>query len=126
VEHRVAWAIVTMMAAVMVAPDRPIAQAQGQGTDLSGALDAISTAVCDRAERCGEMGRGRAFTDRDACMHGVMAAEQAELNAASCPSGPDPATLQQCTDDIHRLECESVVPGPTAAPSCRPTRLCLH
>lgn len=96
------------------------AQAEAIGT----AVDNLATARCDRELRCNNVGTGRRYDTKDACMSSLRSNQQQDLNLSACPGGVDQKELQECLEEIRKDDCNNPLDNLTRLAACRKTDMC--
>jgi hypothetical protein len=91
---------------------------------LGNAVDSIVAARCDREERCANIGAGRRYESKDACMSSTRSSQSRDLNFTACPSGVDEKELSECLEHILKDECNSPLDHISRIASCRTMDIC--
>lgn len=84
----------------------------------------IAEARCAREERCQEIGAGKRFGDREACMTYVLDHSRVDLSSANCPGGIVEKELQECLQAIDGQECGSTIDHALRIVACRSSDMC--
>jgi hypothetical protein len=84
----------------------------------------ITAARCEREVGCNNVGPGKRFEERSACLRELERDARATVPAEECVSGVDDARLATCVLDIENGRCGSPLPTAERIPSCRRTELC--
>ena len=88
------------------------------------AIRRITSARCDHALSCNDVGAGKKFGTRDACVNERGHDERASLRASECPGGIDQQALEECLRDIHKEKCDNPFDSITRIAACRTGVLC--
>jgi hypothetical protein len=88
------------------------------------AVDSITAARCDREQRCNNVGSGKKYETRDACVTKVQSDWQAELNAFECPQGIVQPELDECLDEIRTEGCANPFEALSRVAACRQGEIC--
>ena len=84
----------------------------------------IAEARCAREERCQEVGVGKRFGDREACMTYVLDHSRVDLSSANCPGGIVEKELDECIEAIDAQECGSTIDHALRIVACRSSDMC--
>lgn len=84
----------------------------------------LSTARCDREERCNNVGKNRKYESREQCLQKLDAKNQEDLGPAECKKGIEQAKLSTCLKAIQGEECNSPLDSLSRIVSCRSSALC--
>jgi hypothetical protein len=109
--------------------DREAASATTTGASASGgesAAQSIAAARCDREETCKNIGSGRTYPSRNACVDELRDKSRSELNASDCPGGVDNAPLEKCLSEIRGENCGRALDAITRLAACRTSALCVR
>jgi hypothetical protein len=87
-------------------------------------IDAIALARCDREDHCSNIGDGRKFANRDACVSQFQAKGDNDLTTSACPAGIDTPKLQACLDEIRTERCDNPLDTIGRLTACRVDALC--
>jgi hypothetical protein len=105
--------------------DQGSAAAKGDRAQALGtAVDNLATARCDRELRCNNVGAGRRYESKDACMSAIRNNQQQDLNLTACPAGVDQKELRECLDEIRKDDCNNPLDNITRIAACRTTDMC--
>ena len=88
------------------------------------AVSSIVEARCTREATCNDIGAGRHFTTRGACVSMLREDMREDLSAPDCPGGVDPKRLDECLARIRTEHCNSPVAELERLRACRPSDLC--
>jgi hypothetical protein len=95
-------------------------------SDGESAAQSLATARCDREETCKNVGSGRTYASRNACMDELRDKTRSELNASDCPGGVDNGQLEKCLSEIRGEKCGNVLDTITRLAACRTSALCVQ
>jgi hypothetical protein len=101
--------------------------ASGERTGVSenrSAVDSITFARCEREQRCNNVGSGKKYDSRDACVTSVRSDWQSELNSLECPKGIDQSKLDVCLERLRTDGCANPVETLGRVAACRQAELC--
>jgi hypothetical protein len=101
--------------------------ASGERTTASGnrsAVDSITLARCDREQRCNNIGDGKKYDSREACVTSVRSDWQSELSALECPNGIEQNKLDVCIEHLRTDGCANPVETLGRVAACRQAELC--
>jgi hypothetical protein len=87
-------------------------------------IDAIALARCDREQRCDNIGDGRKFLNRDACLNDIRAKGDNDLTVSTCPGGVDTARLDACLAAVRTERCDDPLDFVARLSECRTDSLC--
>jgi len=99
------------------------------GASASGgesAAQTLATARCDREETCRNVGSGKTYASRNACMDELRDKSRSELNVIDCPGGVDNAQLEKCLSEIRAEKCGNALDAITRLAACRTSALCVQ
>src|SRR5262245_29202295 len=65
------------------------------------AAQSIAVARCDREATCDNVGSGKTFASRNACVDELRDKTRDELKASECPGGIDDVQLEKCLAEIR-------------------------
>ena len=88
------------------------------------AVASITSARCDREQRCNNIGNGKKFESRSACVASVRSDWQGELGALECPRGIEQGKLVECLDRLRTDGCANPVETLGRVAACRQAELC--
>jgi len=97
---------------------------QGAMSEHRSAVDAITTARCDREQTCDNIGSGKKYASRSECVTKVRSDWQSDLNTLECPKGIVQAKLQTCLDEIRTEGCANPIQALSRVVSCRQAEIC--
>jgi hypothetical protein len=67
----------------------------------------LAEAKCERAVRCQQIGKGKEWGSKDACIGATRNEEFPGLSAAQdCPKGVDASDVEKCAADIKGSSCD--------------------
>jgi hypothetical protein len=106
-----------------------VAPTVGQATTTAArmadsATASIATARCDREELCDNVGVGKKYATRDACVMALRERGRNDLKATDCPSGVDMPALDKCLSEIRGERCGNALDSVTRLVTCRTAALC--
>jgi hypothetical protein len=84
----------------------------------------IAEARCAREQRCEQIGAGRRFADRDACMTYVLDHSRVDLSSAQCPGGIVEKELDECLQAIDEQTCGDPIDHAMRIVACRSSDMC--
>jgi hypothetical protein len=84
----------------------------------------VATARCDREAGCNEIGPGKKYPDRDACMREAGQNTRGTLRADQCPR-IDESKLSACLNDIKAERCGNLLDKLDTVTSCTRSKICL-
>jgi hypothetical protein len=87
-------------------------------------IDAIALARCDREQRCGNLGDGKKFSNREACLNDIRSQGDDTLTTSACPGGIDTMRLERCLDAIRGERCDNPLDLMSRLNACRTDELC--
>lgn len=120
------------MPATMAEPGESEAEERGS-TDTGVAASAsaryagvrqLSTARCDREERCKNVGKNRKYESREQCLQKLDAKNQEDLGPEECKTGIEQEKLSTCLKAIQEESCNSPLDSLSRIVSCRSSALC--
>ncbi|MBX3218303.1 MAG: hypothetical protein KF850_40230 [Labilithrix sp.] len=100
-------------------------------TTTTGALshdDAVmrlAAARCDREVSCNDIGAGKKYADRDACMREAGQNARGTLRVDECAT-LDQAKLSSCLNDIKNERCSNPLDSLDIVTSCTRSKLCVE
>jgi hypothetical protein len=89
-------------------------------------VESLALARCERETRCENIGDGKKYANRDACMNDVRAKGDNELTTSSCPAGINQSKLQTCLDEIRTERCNNPLDQLGRLSACRTDALCAR
>ncbi|MGB5809517.1 MAG: DUF6184 family natural product biosynthesis lipoprotein [Polyangiales bacterium] len=116
--------------AAKVADTRLVAEPGGKdgGVAVTGqhraAIMQITTAVCERSERCKAAGAADQFESMDACVDEVSKKWTKELSRYECPDRIDTGGLEACVESIGDDSCDGPLTALDRLGACRPNKIC--
>jgi hypothetical protein len=128
--QRLIWAAVVAigLAACGRGAGREVAVASTTGAGPSPgeiAAQSIAVARCDHEQTCDNVGSGRAYTSRNACVDVLREKTRDELRTTECPAGIDETQLEKCLGEIREEKCRNPLDTVTRLSACRQTGLCV-
>jgi hypothetical protein len=90
----------------------------------SGAVAAITSARCEREQRCGNVGSGEEFATSSDCIASVRSDWQEDLNAYECEDGVDQTELSECVQEIRNEDCANPFDTIGRVVACRASDIC--
>jgi hypothetical protein len=84
----------------------------------------LSTARCDREERCKNVGKNRKYESREQCLQKLDAKNQEDLGPEECKTGIEQEKLSTCLKAIQEEACNSPLDSLSRIVSCRSSALC--
>jgi hypothetical protein len=87
-------------------------------------INAIALARCDREGRCNNVGDGKKFSNRDACLNAIRSKGDNDLTTTACPQGIDTSRLQACLEEVRAERCENPLDTVGRLSACRIDSLC--
>ena len=93
--------------------------------DVATARDTIVAARCDREARCANVGDGKDYQNRDACVSKLQGKTGKDLNTQDCAHGVDQPKLADCLSKIRVEECGSPIDSLSRFAACRTGAICV-
>lgn len=90
------------------------------------AITRITEARCDQEFSCNNIGPGRNFVDRSACVREREHNTRADLQSSECPRGVNHTGLTDCLNEIRTEKCGNPFDSISRLAACRSGRLCLR
>jgi hypothetical protein len=97
---------------------------RGDTQRASAAVNAISTARCEREQRCGHIGPQESYTSMEQCETQVRHEWAHELSGYECPRGVQQAELTECVTEIRQEDCANPFDTLARATQCRQSDIC--
>jgi hypothetical protein len=97
-----------------------------QPTVDSATVGRIATSRCDREQMCNNIGGGKAYVTRSACMDQMQGNIANELNSYNCPSGLDAQHVDECLAAISGEKCDHPLDTLSRVDKCRTGALCAR
>ncbi len=97
-----------------------------QPTVDSATVGRIATTRCDREQACNDIGGGKTYVSRDACMNQMQGSIANELNSYNCPSGLNAQKVDDCLSAIHEEKCDHPLDTLSRLEKCRTGALCAR
>jgi hypothetical protein len=94
-------------------------------TTFDSRFDGVVAAQCDYEARCGNVGQGKRYGDRHACIADARAERMNEVATHDCGRGIDSMRLSDCLEAIKNSKCGDPVDSVSRFESCRSAMLCL-
>jgi hypothetical protein len=91
---------------------------------MQSAVNDLATARCDREELCNNVGAGKKYGTRDACVNEMRAKGNADLQASACPNGVDPQQLDKCLAEVRGERCGNALDTISRLTACRTSTIC--
>jgi hypothetical protein len=126
-----AWVVICGAHCAMVVACGKDRGAEPATTTTTGALtndDAmtrLANARCDRETSCNEIGQGKKFANRDACMNAAKQDARSTLRSDQCPR-IDQGKLSSCINDIKNQGCNNPIDAIDKMMSCTQGQLCAE
>jgi hypothetical protein len=89
------------------------------------ALGDIVSARCDREQRCNNVGAGKDYDNRQACVSKIEGKTESDLNTKDCDKGIDKGKLDACLQKIHEEECGNPIDSISRIAACRTGEVCI-
>ena len=89
------------------------------------AMSRLAGARCDRAEACNQLGEGKKYADRNACMNEAGQNARSTLRADQC-ARIDQSKLSSCLNDIKAQGCDSPLDALDTITSCTRANICTE
>jgi|GEM_PF-2571698 len=87
---------------------------------------ALAAARCDREQRCNNVGDGKKYASRDACLGVAVADWKQELDMYNCPGGTKEGALDRCADEIRNDGCLNPLASLERIVDCDTNSLCRN
>ena len=88
-------------------------------------IESLATARCDREQTCGNVGDGKKYASRHACMEQLRGGIANDLNPYQCPGGIDTAAVEACLSAVGAEECGAhPIEAITRFDKCRNGAIC--
>lgn len=84
----------------------------------------LATAACDRKLECDQVGVGRAYATRQACLSAAVQQAQQDLGRANCNNGMADGRLSECIHSVRRGACSTDFVMADRFLECRGDHLC--
>lgn len=91
---------------------------------LESAIDRAADATCTNLDKCGEIGEGRTYATRNACMVDYRATFQNSWPAGQCEDNINPDGFDQCIGRIEIAQCGNLLDLANVVLNCTPGRVC--
>jgi hypothetical protein len=105
----------------------PPPTAQGGGPGPGGpvvyAVARLTTAQCERDERCGDVGQGKKHASRNACESVMRETFEEDDRFTDCRRGIDEAALAKCMNEVRNGACGNPMRRDSES-ECHGSRLC--
>lgn len=126
-----ATAIVGAVGAVVACSHHHAPAAHGGGPNsvqasIESAVERIAHEKCARETRCGHVGAGQDYADRDKCLAVERGRATEALSLESCPGGIDEHNLGECLTQLRDQKCGGSLSSITRRTDCRNRELCYH
>jgi hypothetical protein len=89
------------------------------------AISRVTAARCDREVACNNIGSGKTFDTREACVNQIGHDARADLRAEECPGGISEPDLNDCLADVRSEKCDGAMGAISRLAACRKGKLCL-
>jgi hypothetical protein len=89
------------------------------------AITRLATARCEREASCNNLGPGKKYPDRDACMREAGQNARGTLRADQCAT-LDQSKLSSCLNDIKSERCGNPLDTLESLTSCTRAKLCVE
>jgi hypothetical protein len=86
----------------------------------------IAEVRCQRESTCMDVGPGRRFSSKEACMSEHRKDSLEHLNRTECSHGVDPRALEQCLGAIRNEVCPRILEELEHLPECRDSNICFR
>ncbi len=106
------------------APTTPVETSPTTAVDP--ALARLAEARCDREVRCENVGEGRRYESRSACIREVRTSHADDVNRSECPAGVDQRELAECMEEVRNEDCGNPLDTVGRLVACRSSDLCRH
>ena len=90
----------------------------------SEAIAKITSARCEREQRCGNVGPDKDYTSTAACQTDIQKEWRDDLNARECPGGIVEKELAECLEEIRNEDCASPFDTLGRVTACRSSDIC--
>ena len=108
-------------------PDAPITTSTAAHiTSNDTAIQRVTNARCDREVACNNIGGGKSYSTREACMNELGHDKAADLRAEECPRGISEPDLHDCLTDIKSEKCGNPLDSISRIAACRKGKLCVE
>ena len=111
---------------------RPAAAGSAETTGAAGrdandaSIEKLSTAKCEREERCSNVGQGKKYASKDSCLTENRSSNRSELRSNECPGGIDQRQLDKCLAEIKAEHCGNALDKIGRLTACRDAALCMN
>ena len=106
-------------------PSSPPSTTGAGGGSNESAIESLAMARCDREELCNNVGTGKTYANREACLDELRNKGRDELRTSECPRGIDPTQLDKCLAEIRGERCGNPLDKVGRLNACRSDGLCL-
>lgn len=89
-------------------------------------VESLALARCEREAKCENIGDGKRYANREACMNDVRARGDNDLTTSTCPAGVNQSKLQTCLDEIRTERCSNPLDQLGRLSACRTDALCAQ
>ena len=107
----------------------PVGKTTVTGTDvrpmLQSVSDRLTSARCDRAIECHQVGPSQLHVNLQACQEFYKTKIAEELNPEKCPYGVDEGRVVKCIAATEHTGCDDPVGALMRVEDCRADKLCL-
>lgn len=96
----------------------------GNTISRTDAINEAALAVCDYNARCEEIGEGKTYPNRDACLVDQRAFFQDVWSFKACEENINPDGFDQCITRIGIAQCSDLLDFANAVINCTQGRVC--
>jgi hypothetical protein len=89
------------------------------------AVQRLTSAECERANVCNDIGAGRKYTDEGACRRENHHDLEADIRPTECPGGIRETKLSNCLSEIRNTKCGNVLQSIGRVAACRSGVMCV-
>ncbi|MET0414246.1 MAG: DUF6184 family natural product biosynthesis lipoprotein [Polyangiaceae bacterium] len=118
--------VATFVALQLLACNRrdpePLVPASGTVHEVQAAIDSLTTARCDYAQRCRLIGPQAQYSSREHCTNVMRTEAQQDLN--QCHRGVDQEDFRECLTQIQNEDCSGAFRRVDEYKDCRLDDLC--
>ena len=91
-----------------------------------GSIEKLAAAKCEREQRCDNVGQGKKFGTRQACIDENRSSNRSDLRSNECPGGIDQRQLDKCLAEIKAEHCGNALDKISRLTACRDAALCMN
>jgi hypothetical protein len=88
-------------------------------------LDRLSAARCEREESCRNVGDGRMYASKSACIERVRDGIATDVKPHTCSNGVDGAELERCAAALEFERCDRALDSLAGMDRCQTAALCV-